>query len=135
MRHRFGYRQWFRKRQDFETHMDRKGRAGRYQTLTKQEFENLKVALKDMGRRPKSFEFKEILEGSRSYIEAALAQGWLFEDIQRIFAQHGVSVSVRTLKRYLAASANAAEDDRDEDNDGLAGDSDMPDLGTGSSPA
>lgn len=107
----------------------------RYQAITLEQAGKLKVALKDMSCRPKGLELKDVVQQNRRSIEAALRQGWLFEDIQQTFAQQGISISVRTLKRYLAAPGNGAEGDSDGDNDSLAGDSDVPDLGTGSSPA
>jgi len=82
-----------------------KKRASGSATLSKAAIEQVGLKLKDLPEKPKeNLSLREAISELHDSITTALNRGYSYDEIVKILATQGVSITVASLKRYLAAA-------------------------------
>jgi len=70
--------------------------------------ESIKLLIDDFQEMGKElFSLKEAVERLRPYIDKALDHGYTIDDIAKAMAKRGITVDLKTLKRYLSEAPSA----------------------------
>ena len=70
--------------------------------------ESIKLLIDDFQEMGKElFSLKEAVERLRPYIDKARANGYTIDDIAKAMEKRGITVDLKTLKRYLSEAPSA----------------------------
>lgn len=82
-----------------------KKRASGFATISKTAIEQVSLKLKDLPEKPKeNLSLREAISELHGSITTALNRGYSYDEVVKILSSQGVSITVASLKRYLAAA-------------------------------